>query len=82
MAWSKKITDLHERLSPNNDLAKAMDLHNNNVGRELFLNLFGKEKEFLLVLQEMTKEAVKVASIAQIEEKEKKLVFIENLKTL
>lgn len=33
-AWAKKITDWHENFSPNGDLAKAMDIHNNRVGRE------------------------------------------------
>src|SRR5690606_15217651 len=35
--WAKKITDLHEKLSPNDILAREMDLHNNRVGREVFL---------------------------------------------
>ena len=30
--WAKKITDLHEELFPNKELAKAMDLHNNYLG--------------------------------------------------
>lgn len=37
-AWAKKITDWHERFSVNGDLAKAMDIHNNRVGREFVMN--------------------------------------------
>ncbi len=36
--WAKTITDWHEEFSPNNPLAKAMDLHNNKIGRNLFIN--------------------------------------------
>jgi hypothetical protein len=50
MSWTKKITDLHERLAPNEDLAKMMDLHNNRIGRELFLNFSEKETDIIAVL--------------------------------
>ncbi|WP_029036299.1 DUF6973 domain-containing protein [Salinimicrobium xinjiangense] len=80
MSWSKKITDLHERLAPNEDLAKMMDLHNNKIGRELFLNFSGKEMDILTVLQQMTAEAVQVKSPAEIEEEQSILVFIEKIK--
>ena len=33
-AWAKRITDWHEDFSPNTELARAMDYHNNRVGRE------------------------------------------------
>lgn len=37
ISWTKEITDWHEDFSPNKELARAMDLHNNFIGRELFL---------------------------------------------
>ena len=80
ISWSTKITDLHERLSPNEGLAKMMDLHNNRIGRELFTNLFKEEEEVIPVLKQMTREAVKIASLTDIEEEKKRLVFIEKLK--
>lgn len=80
MSWSKKITDLHERLAPNEDLAKMMDLHNNRIGRELFISSSGKEIEIIAVLQQMTEEAVQVKSLAEIEEEQSRLVFIEKIK--
>ena len=78
--WSKKITDLHERLSPNEKLAKAMDLHNNKIGRELFLNNFEKNENIVPLLQKMTREAVKVSTIPEIEREKEKLFFIEEIK--
>lgn len=33
-AWAKRFTDWHEDFSPNSELARAMDYHNNRVGRE------------------------------------------------
>jgi len=33
LAWAKTITDWHEDFSPNREIARIMDLHNNRVGR-------------------------------------------------
>ena len=78
--WSKEITDLHERLSPNEWLAKKMDLHNNRIGRELFINFSGNEEEAISILQQMSRKAIQVKTVAEIEAEKNKLVFIENLK--
>ncbi|MHA6278906.1 DUF6973 domain-containing protein [Salinimicrobium sp. CAU 1759] len=80
--WSKKITDLHERLSPNADLAKAMDLHNNRIGREIFLKNFDEEIDIVTLLQQETKEAVKIRSFKEIEEVRTNLVFIEEVRPI
>lgn len=79
IVWSKEITDLHERLSPNEELAKKMDLHNNRIGRELFINFFGKEEEVISTLQQMSRQALQVKTVAEIEAEKNKLVFIEHL---
>ena len=34
-AWAKRFTDWHEEFAPNAPLVKAMDLHNNEIGRKL-----------------------------------------------
>ncbi|MCY2686615.1 DUF6973 domain-containing protein [Salinimicrobium sp. TH3] len=82
LSWSKKITDLHERLSPNESLAKKMDLHNNRIGRELFMDLVEKEKEEVIyILQKKTGEAIKIESVEEIEKEKNNLVFLEKLKT-
>lgn len=78
--WSKKITDLHERLAPNEELAKMMDLHNNRIGREMFLKSPEEEIDIVPIFQKMTMEAVKVLRVEQIEKEKDKLVFIERLK--
>ncbi|WP_169630318.1 hypothetical protein [Flavobacterium sp. ASW18X] len=36
LQYSKWITDWHEKAFPNRDLPRAMDLHNNKIGRLLF----------------------------------------------
>lgn len=79
IVWSKEITDLHERLSPNEELAKKMDLHNNRIGRELFINFFGKQEEVISTLQQMSRQALQVKTVAEIEAEKNKLVFIEHL---
>ncbi|WP_209309923.1 DUF6973 domain-containing protein [Salinimicrobium oceani] len=80
LIWSKKITDLHERLSPNSALAKAMDLHNNRIGRELFSSSFDKEIDIVPLLQLRTKEAVKITSLKETEEVMTNLVFIDEVR--
>ncbi len=42
-AWAKELTDWHEDFSPNRDLARVMDLHNNQTGRLLYREKFGKK---------------------------------------
>ena len=80
ISWSKQITDLHERLSPNEGLARRMDLHNNRIGREMFLQFSGSEEKAISILQQKTKEAVQVTIPAEIEEERENLVFIKKLK--
>ncbi|CAM3173810.1 hypothetical protein KADA111694_07470 [Kaistella daneshvariae] len=41
------MTDLHEELFPNNPLEKKMDLHNNKVGMDYFMELLpGVHRQF------------------------------------
>jgi hypothetical protein len=74
--WSEKVTNLHELLSPNRDIARKMDLHNNFVGRHLYLE--NSNTDILKKLQEMLKEAIKVSSPEDVEKAGNKLVFIED----
>jgi hypothetical protein len=77
--WTKKITDWHEDFSPNLALARAMDLHNNYIGRELFqYHKNKKEKEVIRVLQFKLASAVQVNSLSELEMYQKNLVFINN----
>lgn len=45
--FCKRMTDLHEELFPNEPLEKKMDLHNNQVGMDLFMELLaGVHRQF------------------------------------
>ncbi|MEX0997281.1 MAG: hypothetical protein WDZ45_09560 [Flavobacteriaceae bacterium] len=80
--WAKKITDLHEKLAPNTKLEMRMDLHNNEIGR----NMFAEEQlqnsdatEIISKLKEKMKSAVKVSSIQEIEKHKREFVYLEDL---
>lgn len=75
----KKITDWHEEFSPNSMLARAMDLHNNYIGRELFLkseNL--RETEIITELETLLQEAVEITSLEVLKKNKTNLVYIKD----
>lgn len=64
LLWCKKLTDLHEELFPNEPLEKQMDLHNNSVGMNLFMEIlkgvhrqFFETSFFIDILLQKTEEA-------------------------
>ena len=68
LVWTEKITALHEAFFPNEPLARAMDLHNNKVGRILFEHHFAKtEEEVLQLLKDMSKQSEKIEDIMALE---------------
>lgn len=75
--WAKRITDLHEKLSPNPELEKIMDLHNNYVGRNLFLTFAGKKEKIEEILMNKMKFGLQVNSGQEIGLAGENLVFIE-----
>lgn len=77
-AWAKKLTDLHEDLSPNEDLARKMDLHNNKIGREIFLRNPMGIPDSLKIFKKMMAEAKQVNAVEEIKNSSGNLVFIEN----
>lgn len=78
MEWSQKITDLHEELAPNEQRAKAMDLHNNQVGRWLFKKYSSEENlDITKLLKEEMKKAKKVSKAEEINTQLYQLVYIE-----
>lgn len=82
VSWAEKITSLHEELAPNEDLEKAMDLHNNQMGRQLFIseNLHEKDlTEIQEILIQVMEKAVKVESLAEIDKYKYNLVYIEDV---
>lgn len=79
VSWTKKITDWHEDFSPNIALARAMDLHNNRIGRELFLKLGNaSEKEIIKELKSKLDRAVQVELLNDIDQNLSELVFIHH----
>jgi len=79
LSWTKEITDWHEDFSPNAPLARAMDLHNNYIGRALFQhNGSYTEKEIIRALELKLIEAVQVASLKEIDRSSTGLVFIHH----
>lgn len=77
-AWAKKITDLHEDLSPNDALAREMDLHNNKIGREIFLNNLEGISEPVKFFKKLLAVAIRVETVEEIKSAGSQLVYIEN----
>ncbi|WP_100802637.1 hypothetical protein [Ulvibacter sp. MAR_2010_11] len=77
LIWAEKVTKLYEKVTKNDVLAQAMDLHNNEIGRMLFLNeKTSKIDDFLSFLTEMMKKAVKIIKIEETNMYTKQLVYI------
>lgn len=77
--WAQKLTDLYEKVTQNEDMDEAMDLHNNRLGRNWFsTKLFKNEAEIVAFLQKQAKMAKKIESIGQIPQFSENLVFISN----
>nr|WP_228236777.1 hypothetical protein [Muricauda sp. M10] len=75
--WAKKITDWHEEAFPNKPLAKAMDLHNNAVGRSIFEQNIGKsEQEIIAILKEMTSQSISIEENTDTSQLKNQLVHI------
>ena len=80
--WAKKITDLHEKLAPNEALEKAMDLHNNELGRIYFEKLtIASEKEVIAFLQKQAGMAVIIDNLEQIALFRDSMVYISEIKS-
>ena len=76
--WAKQFSDLHEDLSPNAPLERAMDLHNNLMGIVLFEKIGNRNiRETISILKLETENAVKISAVEEIEQSGKKLVYIE-----
>ena len=56
--WTKKMTDFHERCFINDPVETAMDLHNNQIGIELFKQYLNRgESEVIEALMSMVEDA-------------------------
>jgi hypothetical protein len=82
VSWAKQITDLHEQLAPNSYLEMQMDLHNNNIGRVIFVEhkLYQESQETTIsVLKEKMRTAGLVKSVSEIENFTNEFVYLEEL---
>ena len=77
MAWAQIITNKHEELSPNKPLDKAMDLHNNAIGRSLFKKSnFITIRDVIVVLKKKLPASKKIEFISEIDNFTDELVYI------
>lgn len=77
MNWAKRITDLHEELVPNNPLEKAMDLHNNSIGRKLFsTNPNLSTNQAVASVLQLEKNAYGITKVSEIKLLKEHLVYL------
>lgn len=77
MFWAQKVTDLYEKVTQNEPMDEAMDLHNNAIGRLCFLNFIEEnEEEMVFFLQNKAQNARKVEIAADISKYKNQLVFV------
>ena len=76
--WTKRITDWHEEFSPNKEMTRLMDLHNNQFGRNKFLDLKEKSTETIVIsLKNEFTNAVQVKHPSEFKNLENQLVYLE-----
>ncbi len=76
--WTKKVTDLYEKVTQNEFLEQLMDLHNNEIGRSLFFDLFDQnETKIISFLNEKCENAQKLTETVDISNFNGKLVYLE-----
>lgn len=77
--WAKKITDLHEKMAPNAKLETAMDLHNNEIGRMLFMSIADRnESNVVDYIQKKVENAQLLTKVEDIENCKNELVYISD----
>ncbi len=67
LRWTQKITEMHEKILPGDNLSNAMDMHNNAVGRMVY---FEEEEQDLekgmAKLQKLTQASKKVHTLDEL----------------
>lgn len=82
VSWAKQITALHEQLAPNSYLEMQMDLHNNMVGRVIFIEhqLYQESQETIIsVLEEKIITAILIETAAEVENYTNEFVYLQEL---
>lgn len=79
VTWAKKITGLHEKMAPNAKLETAMDLHNNEIGRMLFMSIADRnESNYVDFIQKKVENAQLMTKVEDIENNKNELVYISD----
>ena len=79
ISWAKDVTDWHEELFVNDPLSRAMDLHNNEIGRRLFKsNSELSIKELTEKLLKDLNTSVQVESLEEISNATNEMVYLED----
>jgi len=75
--WTKSITDWHETAFANRELATAMDMHNNAIGRKVFLeDLSTPLEEVLAKLLKLAAQSIKITTTANLDQYPLSLVHL------
>lgn len=75
--WAQKVTDLYEKVTQNSKLDEQMDLHNNAVGRNLFLSLLEEDKDKIIqIVYKKSLKAVKMISVKDLENLKQDMVYL------
>jgi hypothetical protein len=78
IVWTQKATSLYENVTDNGKMEKAMDLHNNKVGLNLFSTVFDKkEEEIISILEKMMGKSQKVTKFDDFIKFNQVLVHLE-----
>ena len=75
--WTQKVVDFYEKVTKNDPLDTAMDLHNNAIGRNHFLACFSENSfNSIVFFKEMAQNAQKITKIEEIKNFSNTLVYI------
>jgi len=76
--WTQEITDWHEEFSPNETLAKAMDLHNNRIGREFYREQPKIDiQKIIHLIKEQLNTSIQIKDINEMQQYSSQLVYLE-----
>lgn len=83
VAWAKFTTDLHEECFVNDEFDQKMDLHNNGIGRKLFLKMIENDnyskKKMMAELLLKCESAIGLTNAIGFENHAEELVYFKAL---
>ena len=75
--WAQKVTDLYEKVTQNSNIDEQMDLHNNAIGRKLFIKYCDKGKtELIKIIFKSSTQAIKIKTVEDLDNIKSNMVFI------